>query len=249
MKKFVIVLTICCFSLAITAMTPKPALAADDPTVPIVIGTVLGLGAIIGLLLASNASGEQSMKDYYNPKLNAWTYDNMVLEKGQPTEISAFNGGTLAQYYTARTVSVGNTTYHKGGFLTEASSDTESINETRYYGQRYWFYFDKDKKLTGWFCSQMTDKGDGAIWHAYGGDVSFYNGFKSANSKQDAAIPAQRLISAPGSSPAAPAAVPSSSGKTLEQKLKELKDLKDKKLITDEDYKTSKAKLLENAVK
>ena len=45
------------------------------------------------------------------------------------------------------------------------------------------------------------------------------------------------------------AAGAASSGTSLEQKLKELKDLYDKKLITDEEYKASRKKILDNAVK
>jgi hypothetical protein len=47
----------------------------------------------------------------------------------------------------------------------------------------------------------------------------------------------------------AAAADASTQPKSLEQKLKELKDLRDKKVITDEEYKAARAKLLDNAVK
>jgi hypothetical protein len=236
MKKLVIMLTICCFSLAITAMTPKPALADDAP-----VGLILGISAAVGLIAAliivnstdkdqaeklnAEQQARKDMQAKYNSKIGKWTYDDMLSEKGAPTSVVDGDKIKVATYDSTKTSTMGNTVYHKGDFLSEASSDYKASEVKS--GEIYTFTFNKKQNtLKSWSYNRITGKGDNAK-----NDNSF-----SYNSAENGTAAAEQ--------PAAESATG-----TLEQKLKDLKDLKDKKLITDEDYKTSKAKLLDNAVK
>ncbi len=244
MKKIITILMICCFSIAVTAATPEPVFAAgQDNTVLIVVVSTAAIAGLLGLVLLSNDDGVNTMREKYNPRLYKWTYDELLSEKGQPTKVSEDKDTILAEYYNAKLINKGNTVYHAGSFLKEASSDTETQAVTRFYGDRYWFYFDKNKKtLTGWMCSRMADSGETAIWHAMGGNRNFI-----PENTDKPVINTARTIPPPGPPGAEKntAEIP----KSLEQKLKELKSLKDKKLITEEEYKTAKQKLLDNAVK
>lgn len=246
MKKALILSTLLCFSLAFIAVTPKPAFAATDetPYVPIVLGVTIGLGLILTTIFVSQAGEREEIENKFNPRLGKWTYDEMLATMGQPAASAEGKDSILAEYHNAKNVSVGNTVYHKGNFLAEASSETETQNVTRYYGPRYWLYFDKNKKtLEGWQYCDMHSDGVNTSWYARGGIISFIPAGSGTTTAADSRIAAhaagsQSIVTGAAAAP-----------KTLEQKIKELKALKDKGLITEEEYKTAKAKLLENAVK
>jgi hypothetical protein len=232
MKKIIAVLAITCFSFTLTAMSPKPAIAADD-NVPVIIGVsvVVGLGAVLGLIFAGQAAEQDVYKNDFDPKLGKWTYEQMLAEKGEPSAVTDGTNVILAEYYNSEVVSKGNTVYHKGNFLSEASSETTTKQGKLYYGTKISLYFDKNTKiLKGWDCEGMSSDGSYVRWLARGGDRSFVPLAASAKASVTAA------------------AVPAGE-KTLEQKLNDLNGLKDKKLITDEEYSTARKKLLDNAVK
>jgi uncharacterized membrane protein len=180
MKKIIIVLTLCCFSAVFAVMTPKQALA-DDNMVPIVIvGGLLISGLLIGLPLLAESGASSEMEKTFNPKLYKWTYDDMLSEKGEPTKAVYEKNVIAAYYYNAEDVSVGNTVYHPGNFLNDATSETETKAVRHYSGYRYDFYFDMDKKtLEGWACVHMNADGVSSDWSASGGSLIQMNNAKN----------------------------------------------------------------------
>lgn len=172
LKKMATVMTLCCFLFVFTFMAPKQVLA-DDPTVPIVIVSALVVCFLfIGLPLLNESNASSDMEKTYNPKLYKWTYDNMLSEKGTPAEAVYDNNIIAAYYYSAEDVTVGNTVYHPGNFLSDATSETETKAIRHYHGYKYNFFFNRNKKtLVGWQCVHMNDDGVSSDWNASGGTL------------------------------------------------------------------------------
>lgn len=114
------------------------------------------------------------------------------------------------------------TVYHSGNFLSEATSETESVLVRD--GVRDSFVFDKSGKLK--WCQQVYYNSGELMDSGECGDASYQPGSEEKFTTDAAAKSEKR-----------------STG-SLEQKLKDLKELRDKKTITNEEYKKMREKAL-----
>jgi uncharacterized membrane protein len=184
---------------------------------------------LIGLPLMLESGASSDMEKTYNPELYKWTYDNMLSQKGTPTEALCDNNIIAAYYYSAEDVTVGNTVYHPGNLLYDATSETETKAVRHYYGYKYDFFFDRNKKtLVGWRCVHMNGDGVSSDWGASGGTLMQLVNAKSYTPGSD-----ETVVTAPVRS-------------DMDQKRKELEDRFNSGAISHHEYMKALAKLTNN---
>lgn len=179
-----------------------------------------------------NTSGGEWFEETYKPQIDKWTYDD-VIKKGnermrkEPVIATLYSQSRDIIYLTYSWgdfdgKNIQKTVYHPGSFLYNATSETETVLVRD--GIRYSFVFDKNKILK-WGQYLYYDAGS-LRDSAECGDASFKPG------------PEEQFTAA------ADAKATKQSTVSLEQKLKDLQDLRDKKVITDEEYKKMREKAL-----
>jgi hypothetical protein len=184
------------------------------------------------LLLLVSGCADNAVQVKYHLGLDKMTYDEVLADMapawGKPRFIGLSNLRDVIYviFGELHDAAVANTVYHNGDMLNNATSETKYGNETQ-WGERYDFYFDKKSRTLMHYCYWKYQDGQ-MIDNASGRDEIFKD------------IPGE-IFSPMADENAAPVKKAES---TMEQKLNNLKDMKDKKVITNEEYKKMREKLL-----
>jgi hypothetical protein len=184
------------------------------------------------LLFLISGCAENAVQIKYHAGLGKMTYDEVLADMapswGKPKFIgaSSVRDVILVTYGELHDAAVANTVYHNGDMFDNATSETKYGNATQ-WGERYDFYFDKKNKILLHYCYWKYQDGE-LIDNASGRDASFKD------------VPGESYSAVADENP--PPVKKTDS--TLEQKLNNLKDLKDKKIITNEEYRKMREKLL-----
>lgn len=170
----------------------------------------------------------------YKPRMNVWKFEDVknamsADEKWElPTsmEYSQTRDIMFVTYSNLRQTTVTKTKYNSG-FLEETTS--EAVDKTTSIGKIYIFAFDKKTKILKWFkYDDFPVPGEGYHDGCELGDNSY------------APRDGEKFTAVNAGNPASFAAAG-----TLESKLLELQGLKDKKIITDDEYKKMRQKAID----
>jgi len=184
------------------------------------------------LLLLIFGCAENAVHNKYNAGLDKMTYDEVLADMapawGKPKFIGVSNlrDTIYVIYGELHDATVANTVYHSGDNLNDATSETKYGAETQ-WGERYDFYFDKKSRTLVHYC----------YWKYKDGQMIDNAGGRNATFKDipgESFTPVTDVNTAPAKK----------QGSVLEQKLNDLKVMKDKKVITNEEYNKMREKLL-----
>lgn len=171
----------------------------------------------------------------YKPQVGRWTYDDVVRYEQSddhlpPTVVTSYSLSRDLILLT-RTwgefdgKTVQKTVYHAGSFLYPATSETESVLVRN--GRRNSFVFDRRTRLLLW--SQYLHYQEGReVDRGEVGDASF----KPGPEEEFSTDPEAKAAKTPRGS--------------LEVRLRDLQELRDKKVITEEEYGRMRAKALDD---
>ena len=260
MKKIITFALICCMALTAVLVFHEPVRADDtDATAVGITVAIVGTLVLIGVLITVSSNDEQAraeaaldqqcnnIKEAWTSRIGSWTFDDALALWGNPGSVTQGEGIFVAVYDQTTKASVGNTVYHSGDFFTEATSDTNT-NEIR-NGEVYTLIFDKNSKtLKHWNWKKyvssavLRDLSDGQA------DAVKYTGNKKGDSQLRAKTSKGGESARPASYGSAPAPTPETTS-TLQQKLKDLKKLRDSGDITKEEYTKLREKLLDSSIK
>jgi hypothetical protein len=166
MKRFIstaLIFSIVC--LGIFAI-PQPVRAGESTSNIIIfsIGGAAIVGCIIGVICAMNnlnnvneeaakkaekdkanaKAAQDAMLAGYFAKIGKWTYDEMLIEFGKPTEETSGDTVKIAVYDKTVMSSVGNTVYVPGNMYNNASAVSSAVNVKN--GEIWTFTFNKATK-------------------------------------------------------------------------------------------------------
>ncbi len=199
-------------------------------------------------LLNGCATVNHKVKDKFKPMVGTATYADVLAAMSgtccpQPggsignCDMIAIEFGNLKAVTKQRF----KTQYKDGDYFSDASSVTEAEEYSVNSGTEYWFLFDKEQILR--YFEYKVLSGGKTAEEASGGDEKFHDKWgkmpPSENTSCDKYF-RQKAVSTAGQPEAATSVSP------LEQKLNDLKALKDKKVITEEEYKNMRGKILDN---
>jgi len=199
------------------------------------------------------SSGDSTVRQKFDPVLDKMTYDEVIKDMwdtwGEPTYMTegADRNILTLTYHKKSEKIVTKTVYHKADFLDEATSESEQVKEAENI-QTYEFIFDKENKLLRWYSyyhyandhiQENFESGNRKYRYLNDEKLDYITGSdkKKIVNQVRGLSPVKAQAAAPVK-PVQPALSP------LEQKLNELKRLKDKKAITDEEYIKMREKAL-----
>jgi hypothetical protein len=166
MKKAVSIVLVLSMIFTFSAVLPAPVCAGDssDVGMTVLVGVLILAGAalVIGIPVAiiSSASYDEeqakqnkeflkSTQSAYDSRVNRWSYDDMMMEMGKPTDVAEGDAIKIVTYDKRTTSVESNTEYQEGNILFNATSKTNSNSITS--GSVWTFTFDKrTKKLIKW---------------------------------------------------------------------------------------------------
>jgi uncharacterized protein YceK len=176
-------------------------------------------GPMVGTGTYKDVLSAMSMTKWPDPKSGLGNCDLMGIEFG---DLSAEQKERI------------NTTYTEGNLFEDTKSVAEKENYTILNGVQYWFIFDKDRILRYY---------DYAVWRDNVKDEEASGGDENLHSKWSD-IPVSRRTGCDSYFGGTKRADSSSGTETLEQKLSDLKQLRDKKVISDVEYKKMRENLI-----
>lgn len=181
-------------------------------------------------------SHSQMLEYKYKPRIDVWKLDDVI--KNVPIEEKAWSKSwsakqsmgyskereiILVTYSTLKQKTVTQTVYHKGDIFTESTSESENV--TRQSGMLYTFVFDKKSEVLKYF-----------EYYNYSADGKMYDDSCELGDKAFAPGENEEFTLA--------GEAPSVSAVSLEQKLKDLQTLRDKNVITEQEYKKMREKAI-----
>ncbi len=163
MKKLIcIALVLSMVSVSVLGLTqPVYAAADDDSEFGTILLVSLGIGALVGIIVAFATMGDdeeaaEKQAAYYqgiaytnNARVKKWTYDDMLLELGKPTDVTEGDKIKIAVYDKRMAKTETNTEYESATLFSNATAQSQS--NTLVNGVVWTYSFDKTtKKLLKW---------------------------------------------------------------------------------------------------
>jgi hypothetical protein len=186
------------------------------------------------LLFLISGCAENQVLVKYIAGIGNMKYDEVLADMapawGKPKTIGVSNVREVIQvtYGELHEAPVGETVYYRGNLFANATSETQYGNVIQ-WGERYDFQFDKKTKILR-YCSYRKYEDGRVIFNTSSRPLDF----KEIPGESFTAPLVEERVLPP----------PKEGGHTLEQKLNDLKDMKDKKVITDDEYSKMREKLL-----
>lgn len=205
--------------------------------------------ALSALLISGCVTTNRQVKKAYDPLLGTQAFPEVERQLSRAMTFSAVKGNCkdMAITYnnlTQSSVQHTDTVYTEGNFLAKASSESETRTRTVLAGDNYWFYF-QDRVLK-YYSYDRYDASGKVVQNAEGGSRKVKMYFANLPSEQETGCTDGYYykVKKPEEKPAADASAPVAG--SLEQKLEDLKKLLDKKVITAEEYREMRKKILDN---
>jgi hypothetical protein len=200
--------------------------------------------------------GDSTVRDKYDPGLDKMTYAEVINDMwnkwGEPTYMAEGDAQNIFMltYHKESKKLVTQTVYHKADFFDEATSESEQVLEAGNI-ETYEFVFDKENKLLIWYShyvhanghiQENFDSGDQKCKYLDVKKLRYIVGSEKTEIVNQARGKSQAKVKAV---PAAAVPVkPVNAVSPLEKKLNELKSLRDKKVITEDEYAKMREKAL-----
>ena len=203
----------------------------------------------LALIFSGCVTTNYNVKKTYDPLLGTQAFPEVEKQLSKAMTFTTVKGNCKNMAITYNNLSQRqaqhtDTVYTERDFLNKASSESETRNYTVYSGDNYWFYF-QDRVLKYYSYDKINSSGK-TVENTEGGDPKVKEFFNNMPDDQQTGC-TDGYYYTPQKAEEKPAAETSGTlAGTLEQKLEDLKKLKDKKVITPEEYKEMRKKILDN---
>jgi hypothetical protein len=204
---------------------------------------------LTALLLSGCVSTNHQVKKAFDPLLGTQAFPAVERQLSKAMTFSTVKGNCKDMAITYNnlsqsTVQHTDTVYTEGDFLNKASSESETRNKTVLAGDNYWFYF-QDRVLK-YYSYDRYDSSGKIVQNTEGGSRKVKAYFVNMPTEQETGCTDgyYYTVKKPEEKPAADASRPLAG--SLEQKLEDLKKLWDKNVITAEEYREMRKKILDN---